>query len=429
MIDVFGPASMGGLRLANRFVRAATWAGLADDQGEPTPRLVNLVADLAQGGVGLIITGHAYVHPSGKHAPWQLGIDRDETIPAFRGLTEAVHEHGGKIALQLGYGGSYLSRSRVERMTLDDLAGLAAAYGLGAKRAFKAGFDAVQILAALGFFLSQMLCPRYNRRQDRYGGSLENRARMLLEVLKAIREAVGPDFPVLVKLNGQDYVEDGLTLPESVQVGVWLEELGADAIEISGGLLNVPSIYKGLAADDDGPVAFESEAAAFKKRVQLPLILGGRIRSIEQAERLASDGLADFIAMCRPFIREPDLIARWISGDRGRALCISCDNCFEEIKAGRGVSCVPLVRDAETFFAQAVEYISAGPLFPDGLQYEIAFGLEDWQGSYLPVVKVSLVSKDGRTRRAPSFSPGSDAHIRVMQCIEMLLKQQGLGAD
>ena len=128
MIDLFGPASMGGLRLANRFVRSATWAGLADDQGEPTPRLVNLVADLAQGGVGLIITGHAYVHPSGKHAPWQLGIDRDETIPAFRGLTEAVHEHGGKIALQLGYGGSYLSRSRVERMTLDDLAGLAAAY-------------------------------------------------------------------------------------------------------------------------------------------------------------------------------------------------------------------------------------------------------------------------------------------------------------
>ena len=429
MNDLFGPASMGGLRLSNRFVRAATWAGMADDQGEPTPKLVDLVADLALGGVGLIITGHAYVHPSGKHAPWQLGIDRDEAVRAFRGLTGAVHEHGGKIVLQLGYGGSYLSRSRVERVSPDDFAGLAAAYGLSAKRALEAGFDAVQVLAAAGFFLSQMLCPRYNRRQDRYGGSLENRSRMLLEALKAIRVAVGPDFPVLVKLNGQDYVEDGLTLPESVQVGVWLEESGADAIEISGGLLNVPSVFEGVAADDDSQVAFEPEAAAFKKRVKLPLILGGGIRSLERAEQLVADGLADFIAMSRPFIREPDLIARWNSGDHGRALCISCDNCFEEIKAGRGVSCIPLVKDADTFFPQVVEYISAGPLLPNGLQYEIAFGLEDWQGSYLPVVKVSLVSEDGRIRRTPSFSPGSEAHIRVMQRIETLLKQKGLGAD
>lgn len=426
MSDLFEPALMGGLRLNNRFVRAATWVGLADEQGEPTSKMVTLLENLAQGGVGLIITGHAYVHPSGKHAPWQLGMDRDQGVPAFQDLTQAIHEHNGKIALQLGYGGSYLSRGRVERMTQDDFNGLARSYGLATQRAQKAGFDAVQILASAGFFLSQMLCPRYNQRRDRYGGSLENRARILLDALRSIRKAVGPDFPVLVKLNGQDYVADGLTLPESVQVGVWLEEAGVDAIELSGGLLNAPGAYKNITADDDDRVAFEAEAAAFKKRVHLPLILGGGIRSLKKAEQLLAEGLTDFIAMCRPFIREPDLIRRWSSGDQsqGRAHCISCDNCFEEIKAGRGASCVPTVKETETFFPQTVEYIPADPLFPSGLQYEIAFGLEDWQGAYLPVVKVSMVSQDGRIRRMPSFSPGSEAHFRVMQRIEALLKQQ-----
>ena len=158
--------------LSNRFVRSATWEGLATNDGASTSKLVDLMARLADGGVGLIITGHTYVRPDGQHSPWQLGIYKDELIPGLKAMTQGVHENGAKIVLQLGYGGAYLSKSRVRAMTVQDFQDLATAYGAAAQRAKTAGFDGVQIFAAHGFFLSQLLCPRYNDRTEQYGGAI-----------------------------------------------------------------------------------------------------------------------------------------------------------------------------------------------------------------------------------------------------------------
>ena len=422
MNGLFEKTEINGMVLPNRFIRSATWAGMATDDGACTPQLVNLISDLAAGQVGLIVTGHAYVREDGQHAPWQLGIHRDALIPELQQLTRAVHEHDGKIVVQLGYGGGYLSKSRVRRMNTDDFHTLAEAYGQAAVRALKAGFDGVQILAAHGFFLSQMLCPRYNDRTDEYGGKIDNRARALIEVLESIRGAVGMDYPVLAKLNCQDYVENGLTLEESIKVAVLLETAGIDAIELSGGLLNNPNVMRSTHDSGDTRAYFQSEARVFKETLNIPLILVGGIRSYEAAEQLVGEGFADYISMSRPFIREPGLVKRWKSGDRREAFCISCDNCFEPIKNGEGVLCRPLEpEEATTFYPQISEVVPAGPPHPSGSSYQISIGIEDWGGNFVPVVKIQMLSKEAIPERGLSFPLESHDHQKVIQTLADLL--------
>ncbi len=408
--------------LANRFVRSATWAGMATDDGASTPQLVNLLSNLAAGQVGLIITGHAYVRPDGQHAPWQLGIHQDTLIPGLQDLTRAVHEHDSKIVVQLGYGGAYLSKSRVRSMSARDFQELAEAYGQAALRARNAGFDGVQIFAAHGFFLSQMLCPRYNDRTDKYGGTIANRARALIEVLEAIRRAVGRYYPVLAKLNCRDYVENGLTLEDSVEVAGMLEKAGIDAIELSGGLLNNPNIMRSTIDTGDALAFFQPEARVFKRTVDVPLILVGGIRSVDTAEKLVTEGTVEYISMSRPFIREPGLIKRWKAGDLREAACISCDNCFEPLKKGEGVSCVPLEpEEAVTFFPQLSEVVPASPPHPSDTGYKISIGLEDWSGNYVPVVKIQMVSNDATPDRGLSFPLESLDHQKVIEALAELM--------
>jgi 2,4-dienoyl-CoA reductase-like NADH-dependent reductase (Old Yellow Enzyme family) len=322
MNSLFEPTEINGLPLKNRFVRAATWEGMAEEDGGCTPRLVELYARLAEGEVGLMITGHTYVLAEGKHAEGQLGIYKDALIPNFQSLTRAVHEGGGKIVIQLSYGGSYLSKSRVERMTPTDIQEVVQAFGLAAARAREAGFDGVEIFAAHGFFLSQLLSPRYNPRNDAYGGPIENRARALLESVEAVRKKVGRGFPLLVKLNARDGVERGLTLEDSLQVGLWLKEREIDALEVSGGLLNIANLLDKKTDSEEQEVFFREEARAFKKTVDLPLIIVGGIRSLATAQKIVEDQVADYVSLCRPFIREPDLVKRWKAGDLRKADCL-----------------------------------------------------------------------------------------------------------
>jgi 2,4-dienoyl-CoA reductase-like NADH-dependent reductase (Old Yellow Enzyme family) len=387
--------------------------------------MIDLVAKLADGGVGLIITGHAFVHQQGWHQPWQLGIHTDQFIPGLKATTDAVHEKGGKILVQLGYGGAYLSKSRVTKMTVQDLQEVFEAFGQAASRAKEAGFDGVQLFAAHGFFLSQMLCPRYNERTDAYGGDIHNRARALMEVLQSVREAVGPAYPVLVKLNAQDFVENGLTLEDSVRLGIMLQEGGIDAIELSGGLLNNPNLMREKIRSEEDEAYFKEEARAFKERIQVPLILVGGIRSYNVAKQLVEEGTVDYVSMCRPFIREPDLINRWKSGDRRKAACISCNNCIEQAKKGEGISCVPLEEaPAESFFPQVSEEIPASPPHPAGTRYRISIGLEQWDSNFIPVVKIQMV-QDGRVcEGSPSFPLGTEDHAKVGKAIADLLDKQ-----
>ncbi|KPJ78603.1 MAG: NADH:flavin oxidoreductase [Deltaproteobacteria bacterium SG8_13] len=364
MSILFEPITIGSLILPNRFVRSATWEGMAGDDGRCTDRLIELTVKLVEGGIGLIITSHSYVHRRGQAGPWQLGIYGDSLIPGLTRMTRAVHERSGKIVAQLAHAGLYadtqltgrspLAPSAVsdagetvpEEMRAADIQQLVAAFAAAAARAKTAGFDGVQIHAAHGYLLSQFLSPRFNRRSDAYGGNVINRARIVLEVLAAVRQQVGPDYPVLIKMNTGDYLEGGLELTDALEVGVLLETAGIDAIELSGGTGasgKLRPVRAGIHREEQ-EAYFEAAAREFRKRVRVPLLLVGGVRSFSVADRIVSQNIADCISMSRPFIREPDLVNRWKSGDRSRSTCLSDNRCFVPIRNGEGVYCVSAKR-------------------------------------------------------------------------------------
>ena len=360
MISLFDTTQINGMTLSNRFVRSATWEGMAGPDGSCTDRLTALMENLAGGGVGLIITGHTYVDRRGQAGPWQLGIDCDDRIPSLQKMTAAVHANSGKIVMQLAHAGLMadtdltgtvpLAPSRLDgytktaprEMTPDDIGEVVDAFGTAAARAKAGGFDGVQIHAAHGYLLSQFLSPVFNRRSDFYGESVENRARIVREVVQCIRKTVGDDYPVLIKVNTADYLDGGLELPDAVATAVLLQDAGIDAIELSGGTGasgKMRPVRTGITSTDR-EAYFEEAAQSFRSRVTVPLILVGGIRSYETAERIIANHTADYISMSRPFIREPNLINRWKTGDLGRATCVSDNRCFIPIRKGLGVSCI-----------------------------------------------------------------------------------------
>jgi 2,4-dienoyl-CoA reductase-like NADH-dependent reductase (Old Yellow Enzyme family) len=216
------------------------------------------------------------------------------------------------------------------------------AFGRAAGRAKAAGFDGVQLHAAHGYLLSQFLSPFFNRRSDRYGGTVENRVRIVVESLEEIRRRVGKGFPVLIKMNTNDYLDGGLSTGDAVRAAAILENRSIDAIELSGGtgLSGTQNpVRTGIRKTEDE--AYFSEAAmAFRTAVSVPILLVGGIRSLEVAQRLLQDRGADYISMSRPFIREPDLIRRWQSGDSHKAACLSDSRCFAPARSGKGIYCV-----------------------------------------------------------------------------------------
>jgi 2,4-dienoyl-CoA reductase-like NADH-dependent reductase (Old Yellow Enzyme family) len=198
--------------------------------------------------------------------------------------------------------------------------------------------------------VSQFLSPYFNQRRDEYGGSIENRARLAIEVVQAIRKAVGPGFPILIKLNSEDFLPGGLMVEEMVQTAILLEKNGIDGIEMSGGTIiskERSPFRKGKIPTDEAEVYYEDAAKQYKKKVHVPLMLVGGIRTFETAERLVAEGLTDYISLSRPLIREPELVNRWKSGDRRPATCISDNGCFKPTIEGRGVYCVVEAREKE----------------------------------------------------------------------------------
>ena len=360
MSKLFETTEINGMQLANRFVRSATWEGMAAEDGACTTRLVELMAQLAAGGVGLIITGHAYIRLDGQAGPWQLGIYKDELINNLKEMTHAIHNNGGRIVLQIAHAGFFakykltgqtpIAPSRMERlaksprreMTIEDIQDIVEAFVKAALRAKEADFDGVQLHAAHGYLLSQFLSPFFNKRRDLYGGSVENRARVLLEVLKGIRAAVGHEFPILIKMNSQDFLKGGLTLDESLKVGIMLQQGGIDGIELSGGTIVSGKLGPSRSdiKSEEKKAYFKDAAKAFKEKINVPVILVGGIRLFQLAEQFIREEYADYISMSRPFIREPDLIKRWKSGDLRKAKCISDNQCFVSARTGDGIYCV-----------------------------------------------------------------------------------------
>ena len=361
MAKLFETTTINTMTLENRFVRSATWEGLATDGGSVTDRLIDLSVQLAKGGVGLIITGHAYVSKEGQASPWQLGVHNDTLIGGLAAMVDAVHGAGGKVVLQVAHAGCRAGFGLTglepfgpsvmageagpfcRAMTQDEILKVGEAFAQAGVRAVKAGFDGIQLHAAHGYLLGQFLSPFHNKREDPYGGGVENRARIVLEVLRRVRDAVGPDYPVLIKMNSEDFIDGGFSVDDMLAVAFLLEKAGIDAIELSGGSAFSPkhiSSRPGRIESEEDEVYYREAARRYKERVHVPLMLVGGIRSYGVAGKLAEDGIADYIALSRPLIREPGLINRWRSGDTGKATCVSDNGCFTPARAGRGLSCV-----------------------------------------------------------------------------------------
>ena len=358
---LFEQTSINSLTLKNRFVRSATWEGMATDEGACTPRLIDLMTQLADGEAGLIITGHVYVGREGQAGPKQMGIYDDNLLPGMERMASAVHARNGRIIVQLAHAGcqaatqlsglpavgpSVLGGQEApvcREMSADEITEVIAAFAAGALRAKKAGFDGVQIHAAHGYLLTQFLSPYFNKRQDAYGGSIENRARIVLEVLRSIRQATGKTFPILIKMNSEDFLEGGFSRQDMLDVSQMLESEGIDAIELSGGTglsgKYVP-VRTGKFDTADRQVFYRQAAQDYKAHIKTPLMLVGGIRSLAVAEQLVEASQTDYIAMCRPLIREPNLIKRWQSGDTTQAACQSDNLCFTPALEGQGIYCV-----------------------------------------------------------------------------------------
>lgn len=383
---LFAPCNLKDMLLRNRIIKSAQHENMATPEGLPTDESRRFYERLAAGGAGLIITGITYVSESGQSFRFQNGINKDRAIIEWRKVTDAVHEHGGKIAMQIAHGGRQIKSRELggrkslapsafpdlvwftlpRPMTETEIFQTIQDFGDAAARVKEAGFDAVQIQGAQGFLVSSFLSRLTNRRRDEWGGDFDHRFRFLAEVYLAVRKSVGPDFPVLYKVNIKDYVPFGITARESFSAVRRLAELGVDAIQISAGIFEtyIGSIrgdsFSAIISRDRSRLTslylksvmglerlfmplreayFFHYAQELRKTVKIPLILAGGIRSPESAEKIIASGFVDFVAMARPLVREPDLPNKWLKGDRQPAQCVSCNRCLGEVEQGNKLKC------------------------------------------------------------------------------------------
>ncbi len=353
-VDLFEAYKIGNLELTNRFVRSATWDGSADESGSVTDDSVNIYRELGQGGVGLILSGYAFVSDHGQANPGQYGVHNDDMISGLRRMVEVAHEGGARIAIQIVHAGinsGYLSRKDIKplamsrmpgfnwqhrEMTEEDIEGIITDFAAAAVRGREAGFDAIQLHGAHAYLMSQIESPIFNRRNDQWGGNAENRRRFHLEVIRKVRKAIGDDFPLMIKFGVQDDRDGGLSLDEGLETTRQMVAAGIDAIEISAGVGNAAPAVK---ESDPERWYFPERTVAVKQAVNVPVMAVGGIRSLELSQSIVGRGDADMVSMCRPFIREPGLVARWQSGDTKPARCISCNRCFGVLAKGEPLEC------------------------------------------------------------------------------------------
>jgi 2,4-dienoyl-CoA reductase-like NADH-dependent reductase (Old Yellow Enzyme family) len=355
--------SLGPLRTRNRLIRAGTSETMAALDGGVTDQLVGLYETLAANGVGAIFTGHLYCHPRGQYARRQTGVYDDRLIPGLRRLTDAVHRAGGVVLGQVAHAGS---QSRVENVATlapsavpnaltgrhvpagseEEIEQAVAAFAGGARRVLEAGFDGVHIHGANGYLISEFLSPITNRRDDGWGGDAERRSRFALEVARAVRAVVPADKALTMKLGMVDAPPGGLDLAESTRVARLLVDAGFDALEISCGVMSAATdsarqyvaVDRKRAAEDllvHRLLSEPGEEAYFmpwlrsvRREVDTTLVAVGGMRRTETMNALVAAGDADFIAMARPFIREPALARGIAEGRTRRVDCTSCNICL-----------------------------------------------------------------------------------------------------
>lgn len=384
--EVFAPARLGPVTLRNPIIKAATFEGMAP-RGVVTDALVDYHEAVASGGVGMTTLAYCAVSDDGRGAPGEI-VMTDEAVPGLARLAEKVHGHGAAASIQLGHAGPVaagtgqrgLAPSRVfapqamrytQAATDDDLARVVGAFGDAARRSVAAGFDALELHFGHGYLVSAFLSPKLNRRTDRWGGTVENRARLARQVASEVREAVGGQVAVIAKFNMADGVRGGLWLDQSLVVaGLLVSDGTLDALELTGGssFENPMYLFRG-----EAPIAEMAEmfprglrtgfkltarrfmpeypfeeayflpyARQFRDAMDLPLILLGGINRLDTVRRALDEGFP-LVAIGRALLREPDLVRRWQAGDTSEGLCVHCNKCMPTIY--RGTHCVLVPAD------------------------------------------------------------------------------------
>lgn len=357
MSGLFERFEFGGIDLKNRIVRSATMENMINPDAQPTHEVLEVYRRLAIGEVGLIITSSTRTNRDWQWKPGasNMCLDKDESIPAFSSIPSIIHAHGSKVAMQFGsfmaFDGDLVSPSGItypwapdataRALTAEEIGVIVRSYGEAGGRACRAGFDAVQIHAAHGYPLCSFLSPLFNRRDDRYGGNTENRTRIVLEIAAAIKENAGQDFPVFIKINVADFCNGGMVIDDAVESAKLMADNGIAAIETSGGMFGHDMTPLGPAeASDWAEGYFMDYASALKAAVDIPVILVGGLRDFTMIEAVLDQGRADLVSMSRPFIREPELIKRWMDGDPEPSHCVSCNGCMDLYKDGETVHCI-----------------------------------------------------------------------------------------
>ena len=336
MTNAFSPVTLGHLDIKNRLVRSATHEYFGEPDGSLGDRQFEIVEELARNEVGLIISAHACVTKWGRSSPEQNRISEDRFIEGFKRLTEIVHRHDGKFVAQISHAGgkapSRVNEGRIARspsglplkdqtptlaFTLDEINEVKEDFIRAALRMKSAGVDGVQIHGAHGYMLSEFVNFVENKRTDDYGGNAMNRVRLIREILEGIKEACGKEFPVLLKINSNTTEDNGRYVEELIEMLKILKDSGLDAVELSG---------TGFSNLKDVPTPFFLETAAIVRRqVDLPIILVGGTRKIEDVERALEAGI-EAVSISRRFISDPDLVARFKRREAAR--CIHCNQCF-----------------------------------------------------------------------------------------------------
>ncbi len=366
MMDVWRPININKLEIHNRFVFTAVGEGAATADGAPTTRWFDRYRFMSRkGAIGLLVTGHTYVHVSGKFKGNENGMDRDDLIPLYAKYLRTVHKDGSRIFMQLGHAGLLTHREfsgcpslgptamqtlnggeDTEAMTIEQIQEAIYYFAQAARRCREAGFDGVQLHAAHGYLLSEFLSSYFNKRKDEYGGTAAKCARMVVETIRAIRKEVGDDYPITLKMNGVDILEGGNSLEMSIEQAKLLEAAGLDNIEVSAGF--------GYSFSPDGnkgpmklvnPRTFEGAlyngeySKAFRQSLRIPITCVGGVRTFEHAQRVLNDGLGDLVGICRPLIREPDLVLLWKNGVHYNSTCLSCNKCCQTGRSPLGSHC------------------------------------------------------------------------------------------
>ncbi|MDR4508789.1 MAG: FAD-dependent oxidoreductase [Candidatus Brocadiaceae bacterium] len=356
MSKLFTHITIGKMIVKNRISMSAMDLGFTSD-GAINDRIINFYVERAKGGVGLIVIGGCYPQMGGKVWKSIIGLDKDEFIPELKRLADAVHEYDTRIAAQLLHGGrsassfftkmqpiapSSLAHKNIKQephiLTVPEIKKVIDGYVNATVRIKKAGFDAVELHGGMGYLINQFLSPATNKRSDEYGGTLENRVRFAREIIIAIKDAAGDDYPVIFRLSGNDFVKDGLELDESLEIARILEQAGADAFNVSPGWHESRTPIMSMIIPR---MAYVFLSDRIRSQVNVPVLASVRINDLTLAEEILDNEQADMVSIGRPLIADPELPKKYEGGqlDDIRS-CIACNQgCFDSLLSFKSISC------------------------------------------------------------------------------------------